>query len=392
MAHEPVPYPFAAEPGPGLAPAYAAAMASPGLVRVRMPHGEPAWLATRYDDVRLVMGDSRFSRAAAVERDYPRLTQYKLSGMLSADPPEHTWLRAPAAKAFTRHRVERLRGWVRGLAESLVDKMKAAGPPADLMRDFAMPLPVVVICELLGVPEADRDRFGGWSAGMMPTAPLTIEERMRIGAELREYFAALVGERRAEPRDDLVSALVRERDAQDRPSEEELLDLCGGLLIAGHETTTAELGNFAHVLLSRPELVARLRAEPNLIGSAVEELLRFVPLSAGGSFPNYAKEDVEVGGVLVRAGEPVLVSVGAANRDATRFANPDEVVLDREDNRHLGFGHGVHFCPGAQLARLELQEALAVLLTRIPGLHLVDEATWTTGSLVHGPLRLPVGW
>jgi cytochrome P450 len=390
---EPVAYPFNDAEGLTLDAAYSAARETTGMIRVRLPHGEPAWLATRYADARLVLGDRRFSRAMATDRDAPRLTASNQDGgMLSMDPPEHTRLRTLVAKAFTVHRVERLRPRVRELAEAILDEMLALGQPADLVENFALPLPVAVICELLGVPVADRPRFRVWSDAALSTSRLTAEEFEANREELRAYMRGLIERRRVEPADDLMTALVQARDERDRLSELELVDLCGGLLIAGHETTASQIPNFVHVLLEHPDKWAELRADPNLIPAAVEELTRFVPLGAGASFPRYATEDVEVGGVLVRAGEPVLVAVGAANRDALRFGSPEALRFDREENQHIGFGHGVHHCLGAPLARAELQEALRVLLERLPGLRLAGDIVWKTEMLVRGPRTMPVGW
>ena len=389
---EPVSYPFALPDGLELADEYTAARAASGLVRVRLPYGEDSWLVIRYADARLVLGDPRFSRAAAAEHDPPRSSPAELTGLLSMDPPDHTRLRTLVAKAFTMRRVEELRPRVRELAEGLVDDLVAAGPPADLVEEFALPLPVAVICELLGVPAADRPRFRVWSDAALSTSTLTAEEFHTNQRELRDYIRALIEEHRAAPADDLMTALIEARDVRDRLSELELVDLCWGFLIAGHETTSSQIPNFVYVLLDQPERWEQLRAEPQLIPSAVEELTRFVPLIAGANFARYAVEDVEVGGVLVRAGEPVLVSTSAANRDGLRFDSPDSLRLDRENNSHLGFGHGIHHCVGAPLARVELQEALLALVSRLPGLRLSGEIDWKTRMLVRAPRRMPVGW
>lgn len=390
---EPVSYPFNEVEGLGLDEAYAFAREAPGLIRVRLPYGEPAWLASRYADARLVLGDRRFSRAMAVDRDAPRLTPTKMTtGILSMDPPEHTRLRTLVAKAFTVHRVERLRPRIRQLAADVLGEMVTSGPPADLVEDFALPIPVLVICELLGVPAADRPRFRVWSDAAMSTTRLTVEEYEANREELRAYMAGLIARRRAEPADDLMTALIEARDDHDRLDEPELIDLCITLLVAGHETTATQIPNFVYVLLEHPDRWAALRADPDLIPAAVEELLRFVPLGSGAGFPRYATEDIEVGGVLVRAGEPVVIAVGSANRDRLRFGAPDELRFDRENNQHIGFGHGVHHCLGAPLARLELQEGLRVLLDRLPSLRLAGNVVWKTQMLVRGPRTMPVSW
>ncbi|GAB3475979.1 cytochrome P450 [Amycolatopsis cihanbeyliensis] len=392
-ADEVVAYPFNDAEGLELDPAYAAAREREGMIKVRLPFGEPAWLATRYADARLVLGDRRFSRAAAAEHDEPRPTSgQRTNGILAMDPPDHTRLRTLVAKAFTTRRVEQLRPWVRELATGLLDEMIAGGPPADLVEGFALPLPVEVICELLGVPSQDRPLFRVWSDGVLSTSRMTTAEFEANQEQLREYISGHIARRRAEPADDLMTALIEARDVRDRLSELELIDLCVGILVAGHETTATQIPNFVHVLLDHPEELARLRAEPELIPAAVEELLRYVPLGAGAAFARYATEDVEVGGVLVRAGEPVLVAAGAANRDGLRFGSPDALRFDRQSNQHLGFGHGVHHCLGASLARLELQEALRALLERMPGLEPAGDVVWKTEMLVRGPRTMPVRW
>ena len=390
---EPLDYPFNRDEGLALDKAYAAAQETDGMIRVRLRFGEPAWLATRYADARLVLGDARFSRALAAEHDAPRQIPAQLNtGILSMDPPDHTRLRTLVAKAFTVRRVEELRPKVRDLAHRLVGDMVAGGQPADLVESFALPLPVAVICELLGVPVEDRPRFRVWSDAALSTSRLTAEESVANREELRDYMRGLIAARRAAPADDLMTALIEARDVRDRLSELELVDQCIGILIAGHETTASQIPNFVYALLEQPEHWATLRDDPELIPAAVEELLRFVPLGASSSFPRYAREDVQVGGTLVRAGEPVLVAVGAANRDALRFDEPGELRFDRPANQHLGFGHGVHHCLGAPLARLELQEALRALLGTLPGLRVTGDIVWKTEMLVRGPRTMPVGW
>jgi cytochrome P450 len=388
-----VAYPFNATENLDLDDAYRAAQRTPGMLRVRLPHGEPAWLATRYADARLVLGDQRFSRAAAADRDEPRMQEGRLTGgILSMDPPEHTRLRTLVAKAFTVRRVEELRPRIREIATSLVAAMRADGPPADLVDRFALPLPVAVICELLGVPVEDRPRFRVWSDDALSTSRLTAAEFLASREEMREYMRGLIAAHRAHPADDLMTALIEARDSADRLTELELVDLCVGILVAGHETTASQIPNFVVTLLDHPAALARLRADLSLIPAAVEELMRFVPLGAGAGFPRYATEDVRVGDVLVRAGEPVVVAIGAANRDGLRFSDPDTLRVDRPVSQHLGFGHGVHHCLGAALARAELQEALRVLLSELPGLHLAGDIEWKTEMIVRGPVRMPVGW
>ncbi|KWT58714.1 cytochrome [Streptomyces albus subsp. albus] len=389
----PLAYPFNDADGLALSETYEQVRDRPGLLRVQMAYGEPAWLATRYADARLVLGDRRFSRAEGLERDEPRQSEgQRDSGILSMDPPDHTRLRTLVAKAFTVHQVEKLRPWVRELTHGLIDELEAAGPPVDLVDRYALPIPVAVICRMLGVPEEDRPKFRTWSDAALSTSSLTAEEFDANREELRAYMAKLIEDHRTTPRDDLMTRLIEARDVGDRLSELELIDLCVGILVAGHETTATQIPNFVLSLLDHPGELERLRAEPALIKSAVEELLRFVPLGSGAGFPRYATEDIEVGGTLVRAGEPVLVAVGAANRDALRFDEPGTLNIARDGNQHLGFGHGVHHCLGAPLARLELQEALIALITRFPKLHVAGDVVWKDQMLVRGPRVMPVGW
>lgn len=389
-------YPFSTPERLDLDPRYAALRDQP-LIRVQLPYGEPAWLATRHADVRTVLGDPRFSRAAATGRDEPRNTpRQQQTGILSMDPPEHTRVRRLVAKAFTARRVEELRPRTRAVGDQLVDAMLAAGSPADLVAYLATPLPIRVICDLLGVPVADQDRFHTWSEAIVSTTSLEPGVIQHYLDNLLAYMAALVARRRVEPTDDLLSAMVRARDEHaDRLSEEEMVTLAAGLLAAGHETTVTQIPNMLYVLLTAPGGWDALRDRPELVPTAVEELMRFIPLGATSAFARYAIEDVELGGVLVRAGEPVVVSIPAANRDQSVFPDADRLDLTREVNPHLGFGHGVHHCVGAQLARMELRVVLETLLDRTPGLRLAvpeEELTWKSGLLVRGLVAMPVSW
>ncbi|TDB70155.1 cytochrome P450 [Micromonospora sp. KC723] len=390
-------YPFSAPHRLDVDPRYGQLRREEPLTRIQMPFGEPAWLATRYADVRTVLADPRFSRAASVGRDQPRNTSLQPDeGILAMDPPEHTRLRRLVAKAFTARRVEELRPRTRAIAEELVEAMLAAGPPADLVAHLATPLPIQVICDLLGVPVTDQDRFHTWSEAIVSTTSLSPETIRNYVDQLMGYMAELIAQRRVTPTDDLIGAMVRARDENaDRLTEQEVVQLAAGLLAAGHETTVTQIPNMVYVLLTEEGGWDRLCAEPDLVPKAVEELMRFIPLGATAAFPRYATEDVELGGVLVRAGEPVVVSVHSANRDESVFTDPDRLDLGRELNPHLGFGHGVHHCIGAQLARMELQVVLETLLRRTPRLRLavpVSELTWKHGLLVRGLTAMPVQW
>ncbi|WP_243793773.1 cytochrome P450 [Saccharopolyspora gloriosae] len=371
------------------------------LIRVRLPYGEPGWLASRYEDVKLVLGDKRFSRAAGVGRDEARMRpmQGASGNIMSMDPPEHSRLRRLVMKAFTQRRVEALRPRAQEIADGLVDGMVERGAPADLVEDFALPLPITVICELLGVPYEDRKDFRVWSDAFLSTTKFTVEEVTECVGLLREYMARLIAERREsrheDGRDDLLSALVAARDDDDRLTEDEMLSLAEAILVAGHETTASQIPNFVYVLLQHPDQLARLRADPALVPRAVEELLRYVSLGNGAGIPRYALEDVELGGVTVKAGEAVLPSTASANRDAAVYSEPDVLDLLREEASHVGFGHGAHHCLGAPLARMELQVALDTLLRRLPDLRLAageDGVEWKDGLSTRSPEKMPISW
>lgn len=391
-------YPFDTCPRVGLQPdpEYARLRAEEPVTRVRLPYGEPAWLVTRYADARVVLSDPRFSRAASRDRDEPRLqAQSFAAGILGTDPPEHTRLRAAISAAFTRRRVERLRPRTHEIVIGLLDRVERRRGPFDLVSSIAGPLPVTVICELLGVPTEDHDRVQAWSDATLTTAGLTQDEVREQLSQLYRYMAQLLARRRRTPGDDLLSDLVRARDKPDGPGGQELLHLAVALLIAGHETTVRQIPNMVFALLTHPEELSRLRADPSRIPAAVEELMRWIPLSTAACFARYPTEDLRLGGTLVRAGEPVLVAMASANRDEQAYAEGDRLLLDRAEAPHLGFGHGPHYCPGAALARMELQVLLEELLPRFPGLRLAvppADLAWTDDSLARAPRTLPLTW
>lgn len=392
-----LPYPFSDGRRLDLEPQYAELRNTPGLVRVQLPYGDPCWLVTRYQEARFVLGDSRFSRAAAVGPHVPRIRPQEPTGggILQMDPPEHSRVRRVAAKAFTARRVEQLRPRAREVVHELLDAMIQHGSPADIVEHLGLPLPVMVICELLGVPYEDRTRFRVWSDAFLSTTALAPDQVARYAEEFFEYMAGLIAQRRAEPADDLLTDMIRARDEEGRISEEELVSLAVGVLVAGHETTATQLPNFIYVLDRHRDQWDLLCQQPDLVLRAVEELMRWIPLGVGAAFPRYATEDVEVGGVVIRAGEAVLVSIAAANRDERVFEQAEKLDVTREGNSHIGFGHGAHHCLGAQLARMELQEGLRALVTRLPQLRVAADETelaWKTGMLVRGFIALPVTW
>lgn len=376
-------------------PRYDEARASGPLVRVRMPYGGDAWLATGHAEVKLVLSDPRFSRAQT--GDAPRLLpEPPPSGsILTMDPPEHTRQRRLVAKAFTQRRVEALRPRVQEIVDALLDDLERQGSPADLKKLLAEPLPITVICEVLGVPAEDRERFRALTDTVMSTTSFSSAEAQDAMGRFFGYLGALVAAKREHPADDLLSAMVLARDADDRLSEHELIWLGVALLIGGHETTLNQWANFGYVLLTNPRQLATLRQRPELIGPAVEELLRFVPLNTGSAFGVTALQDVPFGDIVVRAGEVVIPDIAAANRDPRVFADPHALDLERGEVPHVTFGFGAHHCIGAQLARLELRIALETLLRRFPNLALAvpaSEITWREGALIRGVEALPVTW
>lgn len=391
---DPVPYPFNDFHGLQLASEYKHAQQTSSLIKIKLPYGEYAWLATRYEAVRLVLSDRRFSRSEAMERDDPpRMFPHVPSGIVMMDPPELTRIRRLVTQAFTKRRVERLRPYVFKHANALIDTMVLTGPPADLVRDYSLPIPMAVICELLGVPLADQSQFKEWNDSLLSTNKLNAEQTQRNLGELSQYILGLIQLRRAEPHDDLMTALIEAHDVDDRLSEPELVLLCIAILVAGYEATSSLIPNFIYTLLSHPEEFRRLKANIDLVNVAVEELLRYIPLASAAIFVHYAKEDIQVGGTLVRAGEPVFASIGAANRDERKFSAPDKLDFNREvSGQHVAFGHGLHSCIGAALGRLQLQEALRTLVIRLPDLHLAGDIQWKAATFFRGPLSMEVVW
>ncbi|MFD2474488.1 cytochrome P450 [Amycolatopsis silviterrae] len=367
------------------------------MSRVQLPFGEQAWLATKYADVKLVTADPRFSRELAQGLDQPRMRRQQMGdGIMGMDPPDHTRLRRLVMKAFTARRLEAMRESVRTLTHELIDAMIENGAPGDVVEDLARPLPVTVICNLLGVPKEDHSIFREWTQALVSDATAKGDVLDVYGDQLDNYVAQLVAQRREDPTDDLLGALVYARDAGDKLSENELISIAGaGLLTGGVETVSSALPSFMFTLLTQPELLAQLRAQPEILPTAVEELLRWVPINTAAMFARYAREDIRIGDVVVRAGDPVLPALHAANRDPEVFANPDVIDLTRSPNPHVAFGHGPHHCIGAQLARLELQEALKAILERFPELRLADGrdgVKWEYGVIVRGPSLLRVAW
>jgi cytochrome P450 len=357
--------------------------------------GGRLWLVTRYAEGRQVLTDARFVKDPANAPGFvpalPAPEQRLLhEHMLSADPPVHTRLRRLVSKVFTAGRIEALRPRVRDIAESLAEPM-AGRDRADLVAEFAFPLPITVICELLGVPMADRESFRSWSNTVV-TGMAAGQSTVGAMQSLAGYITELIADKRRHLGDDLLSELIAVRDGGDRLSERELVAMVFLLLIAGHETTVNLIANGAYLLLTHPDQYQRLRADLSLVPAAVEEFLRYEsPVET--TTPRFTAEPVEVAGVTIPAGEVVLVALSSANRDEGRFADPARFDIGRADSSHLAFGHGIHFCLGAPLARLEGQVAFETLLTRLPGLELAvprSELAWRPGILIRGLVDLPV--
>ncbi|MGW0712222.1 cytochrome P450 family protein [Streptomyces sp. NPDC002643] len=355
--------------------------------------GRPSYLVTGYAEAREAFTDPRLSKNTArffagrpSQRDlHPAVSQ----NMLASDPPEHTRLRALVTRAFTTGAVARLRPRIAALVDDLLDTWPEHGR-VDLVESLAVPLPVTVICELLGVPEADRGRVHTWSGELFAAGdPGRIDAASHAVAD---YMTDLVAAKRAAPGETLLDDLIAVRDGQDRLTEDELVSLAVLLLVAGHETTTNFIGNAALALLRHPEALARLRAEPGLVADALDELLRYDAPVGIATF-RYSTEAFTLGGIEIPEGVPVLIAPGAANRDPARFPDPDHLDLDRAATAHLAFGHGIHRCVGAPLARAEAELTLTALLTRFPDLRLAvppNELTWRHTRLTRGLTSLPL--
>jgi cytochrome P450 len=390
-------YPFGPIVGLDIDPMYFWLQDHEPLSRVKLPYGDEGWLLVRYDDCRIAMGDPRFSLAQAAAADVPRLTPQRYGASLTdLDPPEHTRLRRLVAKAFTARQASQLRFHAERIADELLDTMVAAGSPADLVQNFAVPLPGLMICEMLGVPYADRDQFREWVSAFMSTTALSAEQRNAKIGQLAGYLATLAGQRRKTPTDDLIGSLVTASDEGDRLTGDEVIELALQLLAAGYESTASQITNFLYVLLTHPDQLALLRSAPDLMAGAVEELMRWVPLLVtADTLPRYTLEDVQLSTGTIPAGDPVLLAKHAANRDHRVYPDPGRLDITRNAQGQLGFGHGPHHCIGAQLARMDIQVALAALLGRFPALHLEvaeDAVQWKSGMAVRGPVALPIGW
>ncbi|MCE0763905.1 cytochrome P450 [Pseudonocardia kujensis] len=372
-----------------------------GVRKVRTPFGLEAWLVTRWPDVREVLGDATtFSNAWQPHRRMPglpgmperspeELARMRAGNLLAFDPPEHTRLRRMLTPEFTGRRMQRLEPRVRQIVDQHLDAMAQAGPPADLVADFALPVPSLVICELLGVPYEDRAEFQRRSAKLLDLSRPT-DERLRAGEEQREYMTSLVARERAHPGDGLLGMLVREHGAD--LTTDELVGIANLLLIAGHETTSNMLGLGTLALMDHPDQLALVRDDPEAIGPAVEELLRWLSIVHSGTFKSVTRP-TEIAGHAIAEGDLVMLSIPAANRDPALVEDPERLDVRRGALGHVAFGHGVHHCLGAPLARMEMRIAFPALLQRFPDLRPASEdRRFRSFNVVYGMESLPVAW
>jgi cytochrome P450 len=371
-----------------------------GVRRIITALGVPAYLVTRYDDVREVLGDwGRFSNAGrrffglpdGAEITDEELARMRAGQLLAFDPPEHTRLRRLLTPEFTVRRMRRLEPRIVEIVDAHLDELERVGPPADLVSSFALPVPSFVICELLGVPYADRDEFHHRTRRQLDLS-IPLPERLSLGRDARAYMHGLVAGAKASPGEDMLGMLVREHG--DELCTDELVGIANLLLVAGHETTANMLGLGTLALLRQPEQLAMVRDDPAAVEPAVEELLRWLSIVHAG-IPRVTTTEVEVAGHRIPAGELVVCSLPAANRDPVLVDDPDRLDITRAPVGHLAFGHGVHHCLGAPLARMEMRIAFPALLRRFPSLALAvpfEEVPFRSFHVVYGLRALPVTW
>jgi cytochrome P450 PksS len=382
-------------------PFFARLRASDPVYRTTLPDKTAVWLLTRYDDVTALLRDERFTknRRSALTTEQlrklpwmPPIFRPLERNMLDVDPPDHTRLRSLVHKAFTPSLVEQMRSRTQAIADELLNRVVSKGE-MDLIKHFALPLPMTIITEILGVPTKDHDKFHRWSQAVVSLSSPNPTLRVLPGVwkfirYLRQFFKL----RRRDPQNDLVTALIKAEEAGDKLNEDELLAMVFLLLIAGHETTVNLIGNGTLALLENPNQMKKLQDQPSLVKSAVEELLRYTsPVLT--TTERYAREDATIHGVTIPRGEMTLGVLGSANRDETVFDNPTELQITREPNRHLSFGQGIHFCLGAPLARMEAQIAFTTLFRRLPDLRMRNaphSLRWRPSIFLRGLVSLPV--
>ncbi|WP_422742602.1 cytochrome P450 [Mycobacterium sp. WMMD1722] len=370
-----------------------------GVSTAKNAFGMDIYLVTRHDDVKAVLSDhERFSNTrppgfvgAGAPISDAEQARAQAGNLLANDPPEHQRLRRMLTPAFTQRRIKALEPRIEAIVTEHLDAMEAAGPPADLVESFGLPIPSLVICELLGVPYADRADFQRRSARQLDLS-LPIPERMEVVRQSRDYMASLVTRARRAPGDDILGMLVR--DHGDELSDDEMIGIAGLLLLAGHETTSNMLSLGTLALLRHPGQLATVRDDPAAVAPAIEELLRWLSIVHSG-IPRITTTDVEVAGVAIPAGQLVFVSLPSANRDPAFVEAAETLDLSRGAPGHLAFGHGVHHCLGAPLARMEMRIAFPALLRRFPSLHLAepfDQVQFRSFHFIYGLRSLQVGW
>ncbi len=390
-------YPFPTPHSMDDDPELARLRAEQPVAKVRIASGHEVWIATRHEDVKRVMSDPRFSRAQAVRPGAPALIPSVQSPdmLIGLDPPAHTRLRSLVNKAFTYRAVERLRPRVVAIVAELIDVMAGQAPPVDVVAHLATPLPGRVICEALGIPAEEQVRLDRFLDYIASNSSLPPEEAGPVVEDAMAYITELIGRRRQQPGDDLLTTMVQAHDGADKLTLPELLMNTLLLFGAAQDTTRNQLANSLLALFRHPDQLELLVRQPDLVPQAVEELLRFIRITQA-ALGRVATVDVELGGVTIRAGETVFPLFHSANRDGAVFDRPDELDVTRRDaGAHVGFGHGPHFCVGAALARMELQLALRALLTRFPTLQPavpLAELEWQEGPTLRTLTALPVTW
>ncbi|MBP0458748.1 cytochrome P450 [Streptomyces montanisoli] len=367
--------------------------------RIRLPYGEAeAWLVTGFDAVKQVTTDPRFSRAGIIGRDYPRMTPEPIVSPESInvmDPPQSSRVRHLASQAFTPAHVEAMRPRIIRLTDLLLDTMEQHGSPADLVSHLSDPLPQHTVLDLLGVERRDWERIQESVHRLLVVDAQSKETAKAAKADLIAYFAGLVEERRDSPGEDLISAMAAARDGAEQLDDKELAVMALVLALSGQDTATCQISDIVYLLLTRPELLARIRNSPETLPGVLHEMLRHIPFRKGVGIPRVALEDVEVDGVLIRAGDYVHLSYLTANRDPERYTDPHTIDLDRPNSPHMTFGWGGHRCIAMPLGMAELEVAVGRLVERFPGLRLAvppDEVRWDTETIRRFPLELPVAW
>lgn len=360
-----------------------------------------AWIVTNYDDAIMLLKDPRFTKdrqkvssSADVQESTPENPFAALMrSMINVDPPDHTRLRGLVSKAFTPRMIEQLHPRIQQITDDLLDAVQGRGE-MDLVNDFAYPLPITVISEMLGIPVADRKQFRAWTQVLVNTGDQNQQEALQVPAieEFLHYIKTLLDEKRAHPGSDLTSNLVQAEVNRDMLSENELISMLFLLIVAGHETTVHLISNGTLALLQHPDQMQKFQHDPTLIATTIEELLRYTgPVSL--SDERWAGEDIYMHGQLLRKGEIVYASLVGANTDAQQFQNPEVLDITRRENQHLAFGKGIHYCLGAPLARLEGQIALGTLFQRLPNLRLAsdpEQLIWNNNPMLRGLRSLPV--